>query len=144
VFLNTGVYMLSNYMQAKNKINSADNESQQLSHENYLNVSYNLANYHALLTHMNNDQDQRWILFIAPPGKPNFSFLQRSGIHKSRVLTLDAHKVKDSLTLLKSTLQSNNYSTVITWLSEIDKTLQRELQGYCKASSTNCFVYCKQ
>jgi cell division inhibitor SulA len=140
--------MLSNYMQANNKTNSANNESnnesKQLSRKNYLNVSYNLANYHDLLAHMNNDQDQRWILFIAPPGKPNFSFLQRSGIHKSRVLTLDAYKVKDSLTLLKSTLQSNNYSIVITWLSEIDKTLQRELLGYCKASRTSCFVYCKQ
>ncbi|MFT7053633.1 MAG: cell division inhibitor SulA, partial [Psychromonas sp.] len=54
------------------------------------------------------------------------------------------NKVKDSLTLLKSTLQSNNYSTVITWLSEIDKTLQAELRGYCQESRTNCFVYCKQ
>jgi cell division inhibitor SulA len=34
----------------------------------------------------------------------------------------------DSLSLLKSTLQSNNYSTVITWLSEIDKTLERQFQ----------------
>ncbi|ABM03976.1 hypothetical protein Ping_2235 [Psychromonas ingrahamii 37] len=136
--------MLSNCMQAKNKIKSENNKSLHLSRKNHVNVSYNLANYHALLAHMNNDQDQRWILFIAPPGKPNFSFLQRSGIHKSRVLTLDAHRVKDSLTLLKSTLQSNNYSTVITWLSEIDKTLQAELQGYCQTSKTNCFVYCKQ
>lgn len=136
--------MLFNYMQAKNKTNPANNELTQLNSKNYLNVSYNLDNYHALLAHMNNNQDQRWILFIAPPGKPNFSFLQQSGIHKSRVLTLDAHKVKDSLTLLKSTLQSNNYSTVITWLSEIDKTLQAKLLGYCQASRTNCFIYCKQ
>ncbi|HEY7866117.1 MAG TPA: SulA-like leucine-rich domain-containing protein [Psychromonas sp.] len=136
--------MLFNYMQAKNKTNSANNKLTPISSKNYLNVSYNLDNYHALLAHMNNDQDQRWILFIAPPGKPNFSFLQQSGIHKSRVLTLDANKVKDSLTLLKSTLQSNNYSTVITWLSEIDKTLQDELRGYCQESRTNCFVYCKQ
>ncbi|MFT6924761.1 MAG: cell division inhibitor SulA [Psychromonas sp.] len=136
--------MLFNYMQAKNRSNSTNNELTQLNNKNYLNVSYNLDNYHQLLTHMNNDHDQRWILFIAPPGKPNFTFLQQSGIHKSRILTLDANKVKDSLTLLKSTLQSNNYSTVITWLSEIDKTLQGELQGYCRANKTNCFVYCKQ
>lgn len=136
--------MLSNYVRAKNKKNSTTNELTQLNNKSYLNLSYDLENYHNLLAHMNNDPDQRWILFIAPPGRPNFSFLQRSGIHKSRVITLDAHKVKDSLTLLKSTLQSNNYSTVITWLNGIDKRLQSELQGYCQTTRTNCFVYCKQ
>ena len=136
--------MLSNYVQAKNKVNSSDSEFTQLISNNFLNVSYDLENYHTLLSHMNNDQDELWILFIAPPGKPNFQFLQQSGIHKSRILTLDANKVKDSLTLLKSTLQSNNYSTVIAWLNQIDITLQDELQGYCQSSATNCFVYCKQ
>ncbi len=136
--------MLSNYLQAKNKGNSAKQNLARLKEQNFLTVSYDLENYHALLTHMNTDPDQRWILFIAPPGKPNFTFLQQSGIHKSRVLTLDANKVKDSLTLLKSTLQSNNYSTVIVWLNQIDTPLQNELQSYCQASQTNCFVYCKQ
>ncbi|WP_372882609.1 SulA-like leucine-rich domain-containing protein [Psychromonas sp.] len=136
--------MLSNYLQAKNKSNSANTKPIQLNAKNYLTVSYDLENYHALLTHLNTDPDQRWILFIAPPGKPNFTFLQQSGIHKSRVLTLDANKVKDSLTLLKSTLQSNNYSTVIAWLNQTDIPLQNELQDYCRASQTSCFVYCKQ
>lgn len=53
-------------MQAKNSINSVDNESQQLSRKNQLNVSYHLANYHGLFAYMNNVQNRRWILFIAP------------------------------------------------------------------------------
>ena len=136
--------MLFNDVQAKNRKNATSKKFTQLRAKNHLTVSYDLENYHALLTHMNTDQDQRWILFIAPPGKPNFNFLQQSGIHKSRVLTLDANKVKDSLTLLKSTLQSNNYSTVIAWLNQIDVPLQKELQSYCQTSNTNGFVYCKQ
>lgn len=108
----------------------------------YLNLSYDLENYHALLTHIAKAEDPRWILFIAPPGKPNFTFLQQAGIHKSRVITLPQSKISNQTELLKTALKSHNYSTVITWLTHCDNTLQNELNDLAAQSASCCFVYC--
>ena len=86
--------MLSNYVQVQAEIQKQTPYS--LANFNatpYLNLSYDLENYHALFTHITKDQDPRWILFIAPPGKPNFTFLQQAGIHKSRIITLPQNKI---------------------------------------------------
>ncbi|MEH6454204.1 MAG: hypothetical protein V7782_14330, partial [Psychromonas sp.] len=83
--------MFTNYVQNENQqqifqISNLDKKTC------YLKLSYDLNNYHSLLTHISQHQDERWILFIAPPGRPNISFLQEAGIHKSRILTVAESK----------------------------------------------------
>ncbi|WP_019613468.1 SulA-like leucine-rich domain-containing protein [Psychromonas ossibalaenae] len=136
--------MLSDYVQAKNSTFSLTELYAKAINKQFVNISYEQQNFHDLLTHLNQDNDPRWILFIAPPGRPNFRFLQQAGIDKSRVITLDASKVKDTTEMLKSTLKSNNYATVISWLNDLDNDLQTELETYSRSSETDCFVYCKQ
>jgi NADPH:quinone reductase-like Zn-dependent oxidoreductase len=60
--------MLPNYMQAKNSINSADNESQQLSRKNHLNIIYNLANYHAIFDAVGQDNVSRFVKHLKENG----------------------------------------------------------------------------
>ncbi|MFT6987333.1 MAG: cell division inhibitor SulA [Psychromonas sp.] len=137
--------ILSNYMQVQAKI--AKQTQDLLINFNgspYLNLSYDLENYHTLLTHIAKDQDPRWILFIAPPGKPNFTFLEQAGINKSRIISLGQSKITDQTELLKTALKSNNYATVITWLNGCDQTLQDEINALAASSNSTCFIYCTQ
>lgn len=110
----------------------------------YLTLSYDLENYYPLLSHISHDADQRWILFIAPPGRPNLTFLQQAGIHKNRIVTLPQSKIGNHTELLKAALKSSNYSTVITWLNDCDKTLQKEINDLADQSDSSCFIYCTQ
>lgn len=110
----------------------------------HLHLSYDLDNYHSLLTEITTNEDPRWILFIAPPGKPNFSFLQQAGIDKSRIITLAQSQINDPAELLKTALASNNYATVITWVKQCSKAFQEEINQLAEKSASRCFVYCAQ
>ncbi len=133
--------MLTTYMQAQTQQQTATTAAA-LDLLPYLTLSYDLENYYPLLTHIRQDSDQRWILFIAPPGRPNFAFLQQAGIHQKRIITLPQSKISDHAELLKAALSSRNYSTVITWLSDCDKALQNELHDLAQQSNSRCLVYC--
>lgn len=137
--------MLSSYVQVQTKIPKQTHDSlTSFNGSPYLNLSYDLENYHTLLAHITKDNDPRWILFIAPPGKPNFSFLQQAGINKSRIITLGQGKITDQSELLKAALTSNNYATIVTWLNECDQPLQDEINRLGEASNSTCFIYCAQ
>ena len=135
--------MLTNYVQVKNQQQTRKPLSS-IKLLDYLTISYDSENYHALLTHITEAHDPRWILFIAPPGKPNYKFLQQAGIHKSRIITLPQSKITNHTELLKTALESHNYSTVITWLTDCDKALQNEINDLAAQSDSCCFIYCTQ
>ncbi|AGH81074.1 hypothetical protein PCNPT3_05660 [Psychromonas sp. CNPT3] len=109
-----------------------------------VHLSYNVNNYQNLLTHIQESEDARWILFIAPPGKPNLSFFQQSGISKSRIITLTQQQIGDTQSLLHTVLANNNYAAVVTWLNHCDKSTQDALNQLTRQSNTQCFVYCAQ
>lgn len=125
-------YLLHDYDNASEKSNAL------------VNVHYQENNYQALLEHIQSGQDHGWILFLAPPGKPNTQFFQRAGIDKSRVLMIDSNKVEDNIALLSTLLKSNNYCTVVTWVNEISKTTRLTIEADAKSTNTSCFIYCKQ
>lgn len=144
VFIKTGVYnMFTNYVKNTNQPSSFL-QSGISRRSAYLNLSYDLNNYHSLLTHISQHQDDRWILFIAPPGKPNVSFLQQAGIPKSRILTVAQSKSTSQTQLLKNALKSHNYATIISWLPDCDKALQNEINELANTADSYCFVYCAQ
>lgn len=128
----TNPYLLSNY----------ENDSKKSSA--LVNVHYQENNYQALLEHIQTGQDHGWILFLAPPGKPNTQFFQNAGIDKSRVLMIDSNKVRDNLSLLSTLLKSNNYCTVVTWVNELTETTRLTIEADAKSTNTSCFIYCKQ
>lgn len=138
--------MLSSYQQQtnNNSFNLSMASQQRDEQVNRLTLSYDLNNYQALLSHLQTSDDPRWILFIAPPGKPNFQFLQQAGINKSRVITLSQKQIDDPETLFKSALSSNNYAAVVHWTNNCDKALVNEINNLTNASKTHCFVYCSQ
>jgi len=109
-----------------------------------LTLSYDLNNYQPLLSHLQQDDDPRWILFIAPPGKPNVQFLQQAGINKSRIITLSQKQLDNPTQLFKDALASNNYAAVIHWVNHCDKSLIDEINQLTANSKTHCFVYCAQ
>lgn len=138
--------MLSRYQQQTNN-NPLSLSIESLSLNNSadrLTLSYDLNNYQPLLSHLQTADDPRWILFIAPPGKPNFQFLQQSGINKSRVITLSQKQLVDPDKIFKDAIASNNYAAVIHWTNSSDKPLIDEINQLTNESKTHCFVYCSQ
>jgi len=109
-----------------------------------VNVHYQENNYQKLLSHIQEGEDQGWILFLAPPGKPNTQFFQEAGIDKSRVLMIDSSKVNDQLTLLSALLKSNNYCTVVTWINELSIKARSVIEADAQQTNTSCFIYCNQ
>lgn len=138
--------MLSNFQQPlKNASFLFNHEAQSLNYSiNRLTLSYDINNYQPLLQHLQASDDPRWILFIAPPGKPNFQFLQQAGIHKSRVITLVQKQLKNTEQVFKNALASNNYAAVIHWVPACEKPLINEINQLTQESKTHCFVYCAQ
>jgi len=118
-------------------------ETNLLSDSALVNVYYQENNYQALLEQLQNDENEGWILFLAPPGKPNTTFFEEAGIDKSRVLMIDANKVKDNVSMLSTLLQSNNYNTIVTWVNELSKDIRLALEVDAKSTDTKCFIYCK-
>jgi cell division inhibitor SulA len=145
VFLKV-VFMLSRYQQQPNNnsfnVNIVDSHVSNT--QNRLTVSYDLNNYQSLLEHLQTSDDPRWILFIAPPGKPNFHFLKQAGINKSRIITLAQKQLDNPEQLFKDALVSNNYAVVIHWMGLCDKPLINEINQLTTDSNTHCFVYCSQ
>ena len=140
------VFMLSRYQQQANN-NSLMLNIATLYRNNTasrLTLSYDLNNYQPLLSHLQTSDDPRWILFIAPPGKPNFQFLQQSGIDKSRVITLSQKQLDNPDKIFKDALASNNYAAIIHWVNHCDKPLIDEINQLTLQSKTHCFVYCAQ
>lgn len=107
-------------------------------------VHYQESNYQKLLTHIQEGENQGWILFLAPPGKPNTQFFQAAGVDKSRVLMIDSSKVNDQLTLLSNLLKSNNYCTVVTWVNDLSDQARSIIEADAHESNTSCFIYCNQ
>ena len=128
----TNTYLLNNY------------ERSTASKKPLVNVQYQDNDYQALLEHIQNGPAQGWILFLAPPGKPNTQFFQQAGIDKNRVLMIDSNKVKDNLELLSTLLKSNNYCTVVTWVNTLTKDARLSVEAHAKSTDTSCFIYCKQ
>jgi len=121
-----------------------DFETKSISTNELVNVHYQQNDYKALLDYIQNGEDQGWILFLAPPGKPNTAFFEQAGIDKSRVLMIDSSKVNDNLALLSTLLKSNNYCTVVTWLNEVSEKTRLIIEADAKSTNTSCFIYCKQ
>ncbi|MEI6896404.1 MAG: SulA-like leucine-rich domain-containing protein [Psychromonas sp.] len=138
--------MLSRYQQQKNNgaFNLDANRFCEVARASRLTLSYDLNNYQPLLSHLQTSDDPRWILFIAPPGKPNIQFLQQAGINKSRIITLNQKQLADPQQLFKEAIASNNYAAVIHWVSHCDNTLMTEIEQLSGESKTHCFVYCAQ
>ena len=110
----------------------------------YVNVSYDLNNYATLLDRLVQNKSSKWILFIAPPGKPKFDFLEAAGVAKSRVITLNEQQFSNKNELLISSLKSGNYSAVISWQSACNKEQKVMLEEYATTTKTECFLFCDQ
>ncbi|WP_354624527.1 SulA-like leucine-rich domain-containing protein [Psychromonas sp. MME2] len=137
--------MLSNHAKiVLNTRNSLQQSLQSHTHLSYLHLSYDLNNYHSLLTHISEVDDPRWVLFISPPGKPNVNFLTQAGINKNRIIILPQNRVDNADELMKMALASNNYATVIGWNKQCEKATQDELRLIAEKNKTHCFIYCAQ
>lgn len=136
--------MLTRYQQATNAFNHNALAPSHAAPANRLTLSYDANNYQPLLSHLQQSEDPRWILFIAPPGKPNFTYLQQAGIDKSRIITLSAKQVQDAGQLFKDALASNNYAAIIHWTAHCDQSLVDEIAQLSAQTQTHSFVYCAQ
>lgn len=123
--------------------NIGNDSNRIVSSTQWLNVQYQENNYQPLLTQMQQHEDNRWILFVAPPGKPSKQFLLQAGIDSARVLIIDSTKVNDKLSLLCTLLQSKNFATIVTWLPFLSPITEAQIKKEAALSHTHCHIYCQ-
>lgn len=121
------------------EFNKFHNEATEL-----LEISYQQNCVDTLLNHLNKRPQEGWILFLAPPGKPNTKLFEQAGIDKNRIIMIDANKVKNDLTMLSTLLKSKNYCTIVSWQNGLNEHQQEQIKMDCEESSTSCFIYSKQ
>ncbi|MCL6415316.1 hypothetical protein MIB92_06615 [Aestuariirhabdus sp. Z084] len=60
-------------------------------------------------------QEERWVLWVAPPKAPCASILRAAGVDVSRVLVLHTEWVDDVVGIMERALTSGRYSAVLGW-----------------------------
>ncbi|RKF13768.1 translesion DNA synthesis-associated protein ImuA [Alginatibacterium sediminis] len=86
-------------------------------------------------------QQQRWIIFIAPPFMPYAPALEQYGVDSSKVLVIRSEHVKDSLWALEQALKSGHCSAVLAWVDKADNKATRRLQLAAEASDCLSFLF---
>ena len=87
------------------------------------------------LSHLSQQQN-RWLLWIAPPYIPYAPALARAGIDLTRVLIVNPESAIDTLWVLEKALASQSCSAVMAWPKKLSNKQLRRLQiaskeGHC-------------
>jgi len=81
-------------------------------------------------------QEDRWIVYLAPPFIPYAPALSGAGVDLSAILVVRPKKRKDMLWALEQALGSGSCSAVLAWPDSIDTREVRRLQVACKRGNS--------
>ncbi|WP_427981829.1 translesion DNA synthesis-associated protein ImuA [Agarivorans sp.] len=84
-------------------------------------------------------QQERWIIWVAPPFMPNAPALQQHGVDISKLIIVRAKQCQDILWTIEQALKSGSCSAVLGWLDHLDLKASRRLQ--LAAEQGNCHSY---
>jgi len=73
-------------------------------------------------------EDERWLVFVAPPHVPYAPALARAGINLSRVLIVHPRNAQEGLWAVEQALRAGTASMVLAWLAHADSKALRRLQ----------------
>ncbi|WP_426414603.1 translesion DNA synthesis-associated protein ImuA [Aestuariirhabdus sp. LZHN29] len=85
-------------------------------------------------------QQERWVLWVAPPAIPYAPALQAAGVDLSRVLVVRADSLKDRLWAIEQALAGGECSAVLGWPGDIAAGELRRLQLAARKGNSLCFL----
>lgn len=88
-------------------------------------------------------QEERWLVFIAPPYQPYAPALARAGVQLNRVLQIQPGNRADTFWALEQTLRSGSCGAVLAWLPQADARRLRRLQLAAEAGDSLGFLFRK-
>lgn len=89
-------------------------------------------------------QQKRWIVFMAPPTRPEVSALSAAGVNLSRILVIHPSKIKSALKTLAQALASGNCSAVLAWPKSLSQSQLQCLQQAAQKGDTVGIMLQKQ
>jgi cell division inhibitor SulA/protein ImuA len=81
-------------------------------------------------------EDERWLVFVAPPYIPYAPALARAGVNLARVLVVHPHVAQDSLWAIEQALRAGTASVVLAWLAHAEPKALRRLQLAAEAGGS--------
>jgi hypothetical protein len=81
-------------------------------------------------------EDERWLVFVAPPHVPYAPALARAGVNLARVLIVHPRNAQEGLWAVEQALRAGTASVVLAWLAHADPKALRRLQLAAEAGES--------
>jgi hypothetical protein len=81
-------------------------------------------------------EDERWLVFVAPPHVPYAPALARAGVNLARVLIVHPRNAQEGLWAVEQALRAGTASVVLAWLAHADSKALRRLQLAAEAGES--------
>lgn len=86
-------------------------------------------------------EDERWLVFVAPPHVPYAPALARAGVNLARVLIVHPRNAQEGLWAVEQALRAGTASMVLAWLAHADPKALRRLQLAAEAGDSLGVLY---
>ncbi len=86
-------------------------------------------------------EQNKWVLWVAPPYTPYGPALQQYGISPDRIILVNSNDVKEQLWAMEQGLNSGLCSAVLGWPRKISPAHLRRLQLCAANQASHCFIF---
>jgi len=93
-----------------------------------------------ILRELSQNDDERWLTLIAPPGSLTQTWLREAGLNRERILLLHPRGEQTALQLAREALKLGRSHTVVSWLHPLEHEARQQLEHAArlgKAQSLN-------
>ncbi|MCL4132169.1 UNVERIFIED_CONTAM: hypothetical protein GTU68_033942 [Idotea baltica] len=89
-----------------------------------------------ILSELSELSDQRWLTLIAPPVNLTSAWFRDVNINRERVLILQNNTDDSTVQQVTNTLQIGRSHTVVSWLTNLDKKVRKQLETAANQGET--------
>lgn len=82
-----------------------------------------------ILRELSQDDDARWLTFIAPPSNVTQAWLRDAGLNRERILLLQPRGNQSALELTREALRLGRSHTVVSWINPLSTSSRQQLIG---------------
>ncbi|MBC3410337.1 CDP-glycerol--UDP-pyrophosphoryl-N-acetylglucosaminyl-N-acetylmannosamine glycerophosphotransferase [Pseudomonas sp. SWRI51] len=80
-----------------------------------------------ILRELSEEDDNRWLALIAPPGSLTQAWLREAGLNRERILLLQPGSNQTPLQLACEALRLGHSHTVVSWLGNLNQSTRQQL-----------------
>lgn len=80
-----------------------------------------------ILRELSEEDDNRWLTLIAPPGSLTQAWLRDAGLNRERILLLQPGSNQTALQLACEALRLGHSHTVVSWLGNLNQSTRQQL-----------------